>query len=255
MSCWEHFKSLCVKCCQLPKPDKSGDVASPQGDRSKPPEESVDKYVMIDLVPLRKTATDDHVSTTPDVPHQTCMASEAAVGHERRGLLRKAATIDTLGSCPPSSPIPVQQVIPAKAAKMFSALHFTLYHDFQRSILFVNLLKATNIAARRGSKSKTGIFVVLHLHPSKEEVFESNLASNLVTPQFNQLFEFKLTVEEASHESIVFRLYEGTSSTSYKGKFIGSLAVPLKEVEMFGATMVMVIDESGHNLPVIAIAY
>lgn len=214
-----------------------------------------DPYVVINVVPLEKrpipqTAAMDDSDTTPLVPKEPKSAKKAVALSAMASAPPVTCTGESPSHVPMYSAIPAQPAVPSKAAKLFSTLHFSLYHDIQRSILTVRLLKATNLAMRRkwsGSKRR-GIFVVLHLHPSKEQVFESRPVSDLVNPSFDQVFEFNLTAEAAARESIVFRVYEGTGPS--RGHLIGLLVVPLIESDLLGVTTVRIIDDGGQGISV-----
>ncbi len=155
----------------------------------------------------------------------------------------------------PESIIPVleQTELTPEEAQTTPMLQLSIYFDVQCSILNIHLMKATNLAAILSGtstrKEHLSIFVVLYLDPNKEEMFHSKLVPKSFDPEFNEQFQFtKLTMEEARRESVVFRIYEGTKSS--KGRFIGSVMLPLCEVDLFGVITTMKIDASGKNLPV-----
>lgn len=64
----------------------------------------------------------------------------------------------------------------------------------------------------------------------------------LQNPVFQKEFVFHLNMSGEKHcsDTLVFRVYKGTKPS--KGKFIGSVVLPLDEADMFG---VMKIDETG----------
>ncbi len=150
----------------------------------------------------------------------------------------------------PPCPIIQQSDVLPEAVRTSSVLQFSVYHDIQRSVLQVHLLRATKLLpVSIWVNKKSNVFVVMYLFPNKEEIYESRLVPSSTSPRLDQVFEVSgLTVEEIRRQSLVFRIYEGTQRS--KGNFIGSVVLPLGEADLFGVITTMKIDKSGENLPV-----
>ncbi len=243
MSCLKCIETFCNSCCLgKDKDEQTEETSHVAANKST---EGTDPYVVVNVVPLEilpehghTTAVSDQDATLPVPKHIRRPALRA------RKKLARTASLDlkhVSGALRPSLTIGGQQL---------STLQFSLYFDFQSSILTVNLLRGTNLAIlpRPKEGSKRRVFVVLHLHPSKEQIFESKLVPSTPNPSFYQAFEFKLRNEEARRESVVFRLYEGSGGS--RSNFIGSVVVSLKKSDIFGTITAMIVDESGKNLPV-----
>lgn len=132
----------------------------------------------------------------------------------------------------------------SRVLKVFTepVLQFSVYYDIQRCTLSVHLQQASDLPAtdKRGT---TNPFVTLHLDPNKVEMFESKVVYHTLNPVFDQVFEFKnLQVKEIHQQSLVLVIYNHDRIS--KNEFIGSVALPLREADLFGATVQMAIEDN-----------
>lgn len=132
----------------------------------------------------------------------------------------------------------------SRVLKVFTepVLQFSVYYDIQRCTLSVHLQQASDLPAtdKRGT---TNPFVTLHLDPNKVEMFESKVVYHTLNPVFDQVFEFKnLQVKEVHQQSLVLVIYNHDRFS--KNEFIGSVALPLREADLFGATVQMAIEDN-----------
>lgn len=154
------------------------------------------------------------------------------------------STEDELGLIP----IVEQTELACKQLESPATLQFSIYLDIQRSVLNIHLLNATNLPPSL-NKTYQGVFVSMYLASSKETVFESKLVTKACKVVFNEDFDFpNVTSERSSKDTLIFQIYEGTMISV--GKFVGSVVLPLGEVDLFGVITTMKIDETGANLPV-----
>ncbi len=118
-------------------------------------------------------------------------------------------------------------------------LAFSLYYDLQRCILTLTLFKAYDLPAKeQGGASDP--FVVMHLDPSREEIFQSRVFYKTLNPSFNEYFEFKnLPPDDVRHQTVMFKVYHDKHS---KNAYIGASDLPLKDADLYGATMIIPID-------------
>ena len=121
-------------------------------------------------------------------------------------------------------------------------LTFSLYYDIQRCILTLTLFKGHDLPAkdRRGTSDP---FVVMYLDPSREEVFQSRIVYKTLNPSFNEHFEFKNVLpNDVRCQTMVFNVYDHDKYS--KNDFIGASMLPLKDADLYGATMTIAIDET-----------
>ncbi len=126
--------------------------------------------------------------------------------------------------------------------KSESSLTFSLYYDLQRYTLTLTLIKACDLPAKdwRGTSDP---FVVMYLDPSREEVFQSRIVYETLNPCFNEHFEFKnVSLNDIQSQTIVFKVYDNDKYS--KKYFIGASMLPLKDADIYGATMTVAIDET-----------
>ena len=120
----------------------------------------------------------------------------------------------------------------------YPSLQFSLHYDIQRRTLTVHLKEASNLPAKDRSGTSDP-FVVMHLHPNKEEIFESKIVYKTLNPIFNQSFQFQL--DDVHRQSLVFRIYDHDRFS--KNDMIGGVVLPLKDVDVYGAVYRMRVDE------------
>ena len=128
-----------------------------------------------------------------------------------------------------------------KETKSEPRLTFSLYYDIQRCILTLTLVKACDLPAkdRRGTSDP---FVVMHLDPSREDVFQSRIIYKTLNPSFNEHFEFKnVHPDDVQRQTMVFKVYDHDKYS--KNDFIGTATLPLKDADLYGVTMIATIDE------------
>ena len=120
-------------------------------------------------------------------------------------------------------------------------LQFSLHYDVLSSTLMVHLHHALNLPAkdRHGTSDP---FVVLHLVPNKDEIFQSSVVYKTLNPIFDQSFQFqRLTPDDISHQTLVFRIYDHGRFT--RNESIGIIALPLENADLYGVVMRMMIQE------------
>ena len=123
----------------------------------------------------------------------------------------------------------------------YPSLQFSLHYDIQRHTMTVHLQEASNLPAKDRSGTSDP-FVVVHLHPNKEEIFESKIVYKTLNPVFNQSFEFhNLQLDDVHRQSLVFRIYDHDRFS--KDDIIGGIVLPLKDVDVYGAVYRMRVDE------------
>ena len=121
------------------------------------------------------------------------------------------------------------------------SLQFSLHYDIQRRTMTVHLKEASNLPAKDRSGTSDP-FVVMHLHPNKEVIFESKIVYKTLNPIFNQSFEFhNLQLDDVHRQSLVFRIYDHDKFS--KNDMIGGIVLPLKDVDVYGAVYKMRVDE------------
>ena len=123
----------------------------------------------------------------------------------------------------------------------YPSLQFSLHYDIQRRTMAVHLQEASNLPAKDRSGTSDP-FVVMHLHPNKEEIFESKIVYKTLNPVFDQSFEFhNLQLDDVQRQSLVFRIYDHDRFS--KNDMIGGIALPLKDVDVYGVVYRMRVDE------------
>ena len=127
-------------------------------------------------------------------------------------------------------------------------LHFSLYYDLQRQVLTIHLHKATNLPAK-DQRCTSNPFVVAYVEPSKVEICHSKIIYKTLNPTFDEMFEFKnLTPDEVRKQTIVFRIYNHDKYA--KSDFIGAVVLPLREADLLGVTVGVIIDEKADTFRV-----
>ena len=125
------------------------------------------------------------------------------------------------------------------------SLQFSLHYDIQRCTMTVHLQEASNLPAKDRSGTSDP-FVVMHLHPNKEEIFESKIVYKTLNPVFDQSFEFhNLQLDDLHRQSLVFRIYDHDRFS--KNDMIGGIVLPLKDVDVYGVVYNMRVDEKVEN--------
>ena len=123
----------------------------------------------------------------------------------------------------------------------YPSLQFSLHYDIQRRTMTVHLQEASNLPAKDRSGTSDP-FVVMHLHPNKEEIFESKIVYKTLNPVFDQSFEFhNLQLDDVHRQSLVFRIYDHDRFS--KNDMIGGIVLPLKDVDVYGVVYRMRVDE------------
>ena len=123
----------------------------------------------------------------------------------------------------------------------YPSLQFSLHYDIQRRTMTVHLQDASNLPAKDRSGTSDP-FVVMHLHPNKEEIFESKIVYKTLNPVFNQSFEFhNLQLDDLHRQSLVFRIYDHDRFS--KNDMIGGIVLPLKDVDVYGVVYRVRVDE------------
>ena len=120
-------------------------------------------------------------------------------------------------------------------------IQFSLYYDVQHSALTVHLHHAKNLPAldRRGTSDP---FVVMYILPNKEEIFESKVIQQTLSPVFDQSFEFKKFLPgDIRQQTLVMRVYDHDRFS--KNDTIGGVVLPLESADLFGVVMRMRIEE------------
>ena len=124
---------------------------------------------------------------------------------------------------------------------------FALYFDVQRRTLIIHLQQAFNLPPQEVHRA-AGNFVTLFLLPSREEVHQTAVVSG-VSPMFNQVFEFGgILTDEVRQQVLVLQVF-------YHDKFardhlIGTVIMPLKEVDLYGMDITKEIGEGRELLKV-----
>ena len=127
----------------------------------------------------------------------------------------------------------------------YPSLQFSLHYDIQRRTMTVHLQDASNLPAKDRSGTSDP-FVVMHLHPNKEEIFESKIVYKTLNPVFDQSFEFhNLQLDDLHRQSLVFRIYDHDRFS--KNDMIGGIVLPLKDVDVYGVVYRMRVDERVEN--------
>ena len=125
--------------------------------------------------------------------------------------------------------------------RSYPSLQFSIHYDIQRCMMTVHLQDASNLPAKDRSGTSDP-FVVMHLHPNKEEIFESKIVYKTLNPVFNQSFEFhNLQLDDLHRQSLVFRIYDHDRFS--KDDMIGGIVLPLKDVDVYGVVYRVRVDE------------
>ena len=115
-----------------------------------------------------------------------------------------------------------------------SVIKFSL--KFEQSRLEVRLGKVTNLPKEFHKGMHCDPFVVLHLEPSREETFKSNVIKGTRDPEFRQTFQFeRMSEERIKLQTLVLRIY----NSALKNKAIGKICLPISEVELSGTGLRM----------------
>ena len=179
--------------------------------------------------------------SSPTIRHFT--SSPLGMVYERKMKSPTSSDIDReRGSLTPDVQETETSPAPDKAAKAEPKLTYSLYYDLQRCILTLTLFKAVDLPAKdwRGTSDP---FVVMYLDPSREDVFQSRIIYKTLNPRFNEHFEFKnVPPNDVRHQTMVFRVYDHDKYS--KNDFIGASMLPLKDADLYGATMTIAIDEA-----------
>ena len=129
--------------------------------------------------------------------------------------------------------------------RSYPSLQFSLHYDIQRRTMTVHLQEASNLPAKDRSGTSDP-FVVMHLHPNKEEIFESKIVYKTLNPVFDQSFEFhNLQLDDVHRQSLVFQIYDHDRFS--KNDIIGGIVLPLKDVDVYGVVYNMRVDEKVEN--------
>ena len=125
--------------------------------------------------------------------------------------------------------------------KSVSSLQFCLCYDIQRQTLTVHLQNASNLPAKYQSGTSDP-FVVMHLFPNRDEMYESKVVYKTLDPIFDQSFEFhQLHLDDLQQQKLIFYIYNRERSSK---NFIGGVILPLSEdVDIFGVVYRMKIDD------------
>ena len=184
--------------------------------------------------------------------------TESATKKSRHLPLRLKSEELSLQSKVPQSPVTLQSLGPkvlsskSKVSQLpvlveegddqsYPSLQFSLHYDIQRRTMTVHLQEASNLPAKDQSGTSDP-FVVMHLHPNKEEIFESKIVYKTLNPFFYQSFEFhNLLLDDLYRQSLVFRIYDHDRFS--KDDMIGGIVLPLKDVDVYGVVYRMRIDE------------
>ena len=179
--------------------------------------------------------------SSPTIRHFT--SSPLGMVYERK--IKSSTSSDIDRECGSSTP-DVQETetspAPDKAAKAEPRLTYSIYYDIQRCILTLTLFKGHDLPAkdRRGTSDP---FVVMYLDPSREEIFQSRIMYETLNPRFNEHFEFKnVPPEDIRRQTMVLKVYDHDKYS--KNDFIGTSMLPLKDADLYGATMTIAIDET-----------
>ena len=142
-----------------------------------------------------------------------------------------------------SSTDPISQMEPGPV------LEFSLFYDIQRRTLTVHLDQAFNLPA----KDRCGTsdpFVVMFLLPDKEEVFQSRVVMKSLNPIFDETFGFRgILAHEVYEKVLVFRVFDYDMVS--RNDFIGTVVLPLRTADLYGATVRKRIDEQTEQLKVL----
>ena len=125
--------------------------------------------------------------------------------------------------------------------QLYPFLQFSLHYDIQRRTMTVHLQEASNLPAKDRSGTSDP-FVVMHLHPNKEEIFKSQIVYKTLNPVFDQSFEFhNLQLDDIHRQSLVFRIYD--HDKFFKNDIIGGIVLPLRDADVYGVVYKMRVDE------------
>ena len=128
-----------------------------------------------------------------------------------------------------------------KETKSEPTLTFSLYYDIQRCMLALTLFEACDLPAK-DQRGTSDPFVVMYLDPSREEVFQSRIIYKTLNPSFKEHFEFKnVPPDDVRRQTIVLKVYDHDKYS--KNDFIGTSTLPLKDADLYGATVIATIDE------------
>ena len=168
----------------------------------------------------------------------TMRFSESATKNERYLSLRSRSE----GFSSQYAQVPQLPVLVEEGDKESSpSLQFSLHYDVQRRTMTVHLHQASNLPAKDRSGTSDP-FVVMHLHPNKEEVFESKIVYKTLNPVFDESFEFhNLQLDDMHRQSLVFQIFDHDRFS--KNDIIGGIVLPLKDVDVYGVVYRMRVDE------------
>ena len=116
-------------------------------------------------------------------------------------------------------------------------IQFSLQYDLNQSKLNVHLQHATNLPIDGNPElSQCDPFVMLHLEPDREDIFQSKVIKSTRDPVFNQTFEFEgLLIQYMKHQMLVLRLY----NQALNNKSIGKVRLQLCDVDLSGIVVQM----------------
>ena len=114
-------------------------------------------------------------------------------------------------------------------------IQFSLHYDLSQSKLRVHLQYASNLLME-GNPEMCNPFVILHLEPDREDIFQSKVSKCTRDPVFNQTFQFEgMLIQYMKHQILVFRFY----NHALNNKAIGKAHLQLCNMDLSGVVVQM----------------
>lgn len=164
-----------------------------------------------------------------------------------RAMVRRRSSNLLSESWIPDLPVIEQSNLSSDEEEFLSFLQFSLFYDVHRRVLSVNLQEAINLPGHE--QHRCDPFVVLHLSPSKEEIFESSIKQKTLNPKWDETFDFvNQTAVAFRQQDLVFRVYDNSKYS--RNSFIGAVLVPLVDADLYGMSIRMIIDQEAEKFRV-----
>ena len=233
------FESLC--CCECFTSDKTEQKEYiPECEPGTPID--MPKFHHVPVEQLFQIPQDRRGSTTrPHIPHRCTSAPVITSLKSFEYSNEKQYDITSEYSDVRNPLVPQLPLMAEVSEKSVPFLQFILHYDIQRRILIVHLQNASNLPAKDQSGTSDP-FVVMHLFPNRDEMYESKVVYKTLDPIFDQSFEFhQLQLDDLQQQKLIFYIYNRERSSK---NFIGGVILPLSEdVDIFGVAYRMKIDD------------
>lgn len=126
-------------------------------------------------------------------------------------------------------------------------LQFSVLYDCQSRSLIINLQEAFNLPV--DGKRGCNPFVSLLQFPNSDRTFMTEVLHNTTNPKWDMSFQFpQQTLDVLQKQTLVIRLYNRQEESH--NIFIGMVTLPLRDADLYGPPVRMVIKKEGAELSV-----